>query len=125
MSLHLLNLVFRFCLEMTSLIAIGMWGWHQADGWLRYVFAIGLPLIFSTIWGVFNVPNDPSRSGNAPVVVQGIVRLIIELMFFACGGYAFLSLGYTAIGGTFIVLIVLHYLVSINRITWLLNNGKV
>jgi hypothetical protein len=125
MSLHLLNLVFRFCLEMTSLIAIGMWGWHQSDGWLRYVFAIGLPLIFSAIWGVFNVPNDTSRGGSAPIVVPGIVRLIIEFIFFGCGAYALLSLGHNATGGTFIVLVILHYLLSFNRIGWLLNNGKV
>jgi hypothetical protein len=120
MSLYLLNLVFRFCLEMASLIAVGMWGWHPTDGWLRYVLAIGLPLILSTIWGVFNVPGDPSRSGNAPVVVPGILRLFIELIFFACGAYAFLSLGYQAIGGTFIILVILHYLASFNRISWLL-----
>lgn len=120
MSLHLLNLVVRFCLEMTALVGVGMWGWRQSDGWMRYVLAIGLPLIFSTIWGVFNVPEDPSRSGSAPVVVPGIVRLVIEIAFFACGAYAFFAIEKTTVAGVFVVLVVMHYLVSFNRIIWLL-----
>lgn len=121
MSLYLLNLVFRFCLEVTVLIAAGMWGWHQADTWMRWLLAIGVPLILSTIWGVFNVPNDPSRSGNAPIVVHGAVRLAIELAFFAFGAYAVLSLGYSTIGGIFIVGTIAHYLFSFRRIIWLLS----
>jgi hypothetical protein len=121
MSLHLLNLAFRFCLEMTCLIAVGMWGWHQADGWMRWLLTIGLPLILSTMWGVFNVPNDPSRGGGAPVPVPGLVRLLIEVMFFSCGGYALITLGYSTFGSVFIFLLVLHYLLSFRRIAWLLS----
>lgn len=125
MSLYFLNLALRFCLEMTALIGVGMWGWHQTDGWRRYLFAIGLPLILSAIWGVFNVPGDPSRSGNAPVVVPGFVRLVIEALFFACGGYALISLGHVTIGGTFIVVVIVHYMASFNRILWLLKRGEI
>lgn len=121
MSLHLINLVFRFCLEMTCLISVGMWGWQLGDGWLRWLLAIGLPLMLSTIWGVFNVPNDPSRGGAAPVPVPGIVRLLIEIFFFVCGAYALLSLGHSTFGGAFIILLILHYMVSFRRMEWLLS----
>lgn len=109
---------------MTVLVAVGMWGWHQADGWMRWVIAIGVPMMLSVIWGVFNVPGDPSRSGEAPVVVPGIVRLLIEAAFFIFGSWALMSLGYRAFGGAFIVIVVVHYLVSFNRILWLLKIGQ-
>jgi len=124
MSFVFFNLIIRFILEITTLIVVGMWGWHQGDGWMRYVWAIGVPMGMSVIWGVFNVPGDISRSGSAPVVVHGIVRLLIELVFFACGAWAMMSLGYFSTGQAFIVVVVLHYAASFNRVIWLLNNGK-
>lgn len=119
MSLHLLNLVLRFILEMTALVGIGMWGWNQTDGWMRFIAAIGLPMIAATIWGVFNVPGDPSRSGNAPVVVPGIVRLLIEAVFFACGALTFFALAYDTFAATFAVIVLVHYVAAINRVLWL------
>jgi hypothetical protein len=120
MSLHFPNLVLRFLLEITSLIAVGMWGWRMTDDWYRYFLAIGLPLMLATIWGVFNVPGDPSRSGSAPVVVPGFVRLIIEAIFFGIGALSLLMMGHVLIGWSFIVLLLLHYVTSMGRITWLL-----
>jgi hypothetical protein len=120
MSFVFLNLVLRFLLEITSLIAVGMYGWQQSDTWHKYLYAIGFPLILSVIWGVFNVPGDPSRSGNAPVVVPGVVRLLIEAAFFACGVYAGVALGYKSFATTFVVVLILHYMASFNRIEWLL-----
>ena len=122
MSLYFINLAIRFCLEITALIAVGMYGWHQSDSWLRYVYATGLPLLLSVIWGVFNVPGDPSRGGSAPVPVPGFVRLIIEAAFFACGAYALISLGYATAGWIFTVVIIVHYLASFNRVLWILSN---
>jgi hypothetical protein len=121
MSFVFINLAVRFVLEMIAFAAFGMWGWDNTEGWTRYVAAIALPVLASTIWGVFNVPGDPSRSGNAPVVVPGVVRLIIEACFFTAGAWALMSLGYTTHGRTFIVVVILHYLGSFNRITWLLS----
>jgi hypothetical protein len=106
---------------MTSLIAVGLWGWSRGEGWTRYLLAIGLPLILSVIWGVFNVPGDPSRGGSAPVVVPGLVRLLIEISFFAVGAWALFARGNSTIGGVFIVVVVLHYLASYHRLAWLLS----
>ena len=82
MGSHPVNLAVRFLLEVAALIATGIWGWNQADGSLQYVLAAAIPLALATLWGVFAVPDDPSRSGRALVVVQGIVRLVIELAIF-------------------------------------------
>jgi hypothetical protein len=117
---NLINLVFRFCLELNTLIVIGVWGWDTTNTWLRYVLAIGLPLLAATIWGVFNVPEDPSRSGRAPVVVPGVVRLMIEILFFATGAWAFYAIGLRSIGQVFIGLVIVHYVLSYNRLKWLI-----
>jgi hypothetical protein len=53
-----INLAVRFLLELSSLIAIGMWGWRQTDSWLRFVLAIGLPIIAAVIWGTFAVADQ-------------------------------------------------------------------
>ncbi len=77
-----LNLAFRFLLEIAALAAMTYWGWTQHDGIWRIVFAVGVPLLAAVLWGTFAVPDDPSRSGKAPVPVPGIVRLLLELAIF-------------------------------------------
>ena len=72
------------------------------------------------IWGVFNVPGDPSRSGAAPVPVPGVVRLLLELAILVGGAFALWLSGYRAASIILAVLIVAHYLLSIDRIAWLL-----
>lgn len=117
-----INLTIRFLLELTALIAVGIWGWNQGEGWLQYVLAFGLPIIMATIWGTFAVPNDPSRSGNAPIVVTGIIRLVVEFAFFSIATLALYNLGYIRLSGIFGLIVAIHYLISYDRIIWLLNN---
>lgn len=120
MSNHPINLAVRFLLEIAMLIAAGIWGWNQYDSWLRYLLAVGAPLLLAAVWGVFNVPGDPSRSGKAPVVVPGIVRLILELSMFGFGIWATFDLGYTTFAIVFGTATILHYVISYDRILWLL-----
>lgn len=122
MGSHPINLTLRFLLELIALFAMGYLGFKQIDSWFRFVLAIGIPLVFATIWGVFNVPDDPSRSGNAPVIVAGIVRLIIELTFFALATLAIYKVGFTKYSMVFGAIVVLHYVLSYDRIVWLLKN---
>jgi hypothetical protein len=123
MGANPLNLAIRFLLELAALTAIGIWGWQYGnETWHRFILALGLPIIAAAIWGIFNVPNDPSRSGNAPIVVPGFIRLIIELLFFAVATWAFYDLGYMKLSFSYGVVVVVHYLVSYDRIMWLLRN---
>jgi hypothetical protein len=59
-----INLAVRFILEIIGLVALGWWGWNQADGIARFALALGIPLLAAALWGTFAVPDDPSRSGN-------------------------------------------------------------
>lgn len=116
-----INLVFRFLLEVCALVAVGFWGWYQGGGWLRFILAFGLPILFAAIWGTFNVPNDPSRSGKAPVVTRGVIRLALELTLFALATWALYDVGFAKMSFTFGALVAIHYALSYDRIKWLLS----
>ena len=120
MGSHPINLIFRFALELAALFFMGNWGWKQSDSWTKFLLAIGIPLVAVVLWGVFNVPDDPSRSGNAPVPVSGWIRLSLELVFFAFAVWAAYNSGLRNIAWIMIALTALHYLLSYDRIFWLL-----
>lgn len=120
MEFKAINLAARFILEMSGLIILGIWGWNVGEGLLKPVLALGVPIVAATFWGVFAVLDDPSRSGKAPVVVPGLVRLVLELSFFSSVVLALLELGYSIFGWVFGMIVVVHYLASYERIAWLL-----
>ncbi len=117
-----INLILRFLLELAALYTFGLWGWRHGEGWTRVALAMGLVLLMVALWGVFNVPGDPSRSGGAPVIIPGLLRLLIELLFFALASWALLNLGYNNLWWIFATLVGVHYLLSYDRIQWLLKN---
>ncbi|MFV2000870.1 MAG: YrdB family protein [Acidimicrobiia bacterium] len=118
---HPVNLVFRFALEIAALVAIALGGYAVGSGVFAWIPAIALPLVAGVVWGTFNVPGDRSRSGEAPVAVSGIIRLVIELGVFVTAVVlvSFLSPFAALLLG---VAVTLHYLLSIDRIRWLLRN---
>lgn len=118
---HPINLALRLVLELAALVSIGLGAFSLAEGSLRWVLAIGLPLVAAVMWGVFNVPGDKSRSGEAPVPVPGIVRLVVEAVVFVTGVVLLARLSGTAaviLGAA----VAIHYLLSWDRIRWLLEN---
>jgi hypothetical protein len=106
---------------MTAIISVGIWGWYRTDGFLQYLLAFGLPILIATIWGVFAVPNDPSRSGKTVVATPGSIRLFIELGIFSSAAFALFDLGKHQYSYIFGAIVIVHYLVSYDRIIWLFN----
>jgi len=121
MSKNPINLAFRFLLELSALFSAAFWAYQQVEGWLSVVFAIGFPFVLSAIWCVFAVPNDPSRSGKAPIPVPGFIRLLIEFSVFGFGIWALKDLSYKELSWIFGIFIFLHYLFSYDRIQWILS----
>jgi len=119
MAQNSLNLAVRFILEIVTLVTIGAWAKARFPGTLGFVLMIVFPLIAAAAWGTFNVVGDPSRSGKAPVPVPGIVRLIIELLILGFGAWVLYSLNPTY-GWIFGIIMLVHYILSYNRIAWLL-----
>ncbi len=110
------NEVLRFLLELAALAAMALWGWTTNDGVMRWIAAIGVPLVAAAGWGVFRVPGDP---GPAPVAVPGVVRLALEIVFFATAAVLLYVAGQPLPAVAFSALVLLHYAVGYRRITWL------
>lgn len=115
------NLALRLGLELAALIGLGLAAWKLTSGLMRWAAAIAVPLAAAAIWGVFNVLDDPSRSGNAPIEVSGTTRLLIEVSILAAGAAAIWLAGRRDIGIAYTTLIVFHHAASTSRIDWLLD----
>ena len=120
MGSHPLNLAVRFVLEIAALVAIGYWGWTQHDGFVRYLLAVGGPILAAILWATFAVPDDPSRSGKAPVPVPGIIRLALELALLAFAAWALYDAGNSLLALILAAVVLVHYALSYDRIAWLL-----
>jgi len=125
MAFRQFNLFLRFILEMLTLFMAGWWGWTMHQGWNRYGLVIILPVLMAVIWGVFAVPDDPSRSGKTVVATPGWIRLMIEIAFFTFGAWTFIDIGYRNISIIFAIVIFLHYAFSFDRLRWMLNNKEI
>ena len=117
-----INLFIRFLLEIAALSAFVVWGWRQGDGGLRFFLAIGIPILAAILWGTFAVPDDPSRSGKAPIATPGVLRLAIVLVIFASATWALKDVGFSRMSWTLGILVILHYIASYDRIGWLIKH---
>ena len=124
MGSHPINLIMRFLLELAAMFAVGYWAWYYFNSPMNYMLAIVIPGLLMTLWVVFAVPNDPSRSGKAPVPVPGIVRLLYEMIFFAFAVWALNETGFTHLSIIFGSITALHYIISYDRIIWLFSSKK-
>jgi len=120
---HPVNLLFRFLLELAVLGTVAVWSWKSFEGWQGTVLAIVIPFVMAVVWGTFAVPDDPSRSGKAPVPITGILRLLLELIFFFLAVWCLYDLGFSGLGRVFGFLVFAHYIVSVDRIQWLLKKS--
>jgi len=119
-SKHPVNGAVRFLLELGAITTYAIWGYNQSDTAMRILLAIMLPLGFALLWGIFAVRNDPSRSGKTVVKTPGWIRLMLELGLFAGATWMLLNLDYTILGWIFVFITLLHYIISYDRIIWLL-----
>lgn len=114
------NLALRFLLELSALAGFAIWVWGSTEGIWRFVFVVLVIVSSAAIWGVFAVPDDPSRSGAAPVPVPGGLRLLLEFLILGGAGFAFFQASLPLVGTLQVALVAIHYYLSIDRISWLL-----
>ena len=113
------NLALRFVLELAALTGLAAAAWKLGSGPGRWIAVVAVPVAAAVVWAVFNVLDDPSRSGAAPVEVNGVVRLALELAILGGGAAAVAFAARPELGIVFALAIVGHYLVSLDRIEWL------
>jgi hypothetical protein len=53
-------------------------------------------------------------------VVRGWIRLLIELVVFGGGVAGFAAAGQPALAAAFLIAVIVHYALSLDRIRWLL-----
>ena len=119
MGSHPVNLAIRFLLEIIGLAALAWLGWQLGKRAYGYLFAIGFPLLAAGLWGLFAVPDDRSRSGEAVVVIPGILRFLLELGFFAVATWSFFSVGAGKVAWAYAAVVLAHYVASYDRVLWL------
>ena len=122
-SKHPVNGAVRFLLELGAITTYAIWGYNQSDTAMRILLAIMLPLGFALLWGIFAVRNDPSRSGKTVVQTPGWIRLLLELSLFTGATWMLLDLDYQLLGWSFGGVVAVHYLISVDRMRWLLHQG--
>ena len=115
-----INLSLRFLLELAAIIVFGYWGYSLAGDGTRILLAILFPLLFAVLWGVFAVRGDPSRSGKTVVHTPGIIRLLLELGLFGAAAWMMLDLDHSLIALIFGSVVIIHYFISFDRVSWLL-----
>ncbi len=118
--MHPANLALRFLLELAALCGFGVLAWNSTHGIWRFVAVFLALAVAMSLWGTFAVPNDPSRSGAAPVPVPGVVRLVLELVILLGGAAAFYLAGLNTAALLMAALTILHYALAGDRIRWLL-----
>ena len=117
---HPLNLAVRFILEIAMLLALGFWGYHIAAQGRHYWWALLFPTLAMSLWAIFATRNDPNRSGKTFVQTPGPIRLALEWTLFSCAIWACFDLSIPRLGAVFLAVTVLHYILSWDRILWLL-----
>ncbi len=123
MANHPVNLAFRFVLEILGVVALAFWGWAWG-GWYRWPLAIAIAIAAMTVWAAFRTPRDSSSGGQGFVRTPGPVRLAIEISFFGLAVLALLNAHANSRAdwlALFLgVAVVIHYLLSWERVRWLL-----
>ena len=114
------NLALRFGLELVALAGLALAAWRWTPGPARLVAVVAAPLVAAVVWGTFNVVGDPSRSGQAPVEVPGVTRLLLEVAVLGAGA-AGLALAWRPEAGLAMAgVTVAHYAAGWSRLRWLL-----
>jgi hypothetical protein len=113
------QLAIRFGLEVASLIAVGRYAGSLLRGPWSLAAAWAVPGAIALLWVTFAVKGDPSRSGNAPIAVPGLLRLALELAVFGGGAAALAGRGSRTALAIFMIAFLAHHAMTMKRLSWL------
>lgn len=116
------TLALRLLIEIGLFVGIVLAAILSFDGLMAWGLAIAGIGTAATLWGVFAVPNDPSRSGKTVVRTPGAIRLALELTLFI-SVVAWLTIGENYAAASILgVATAIHYASWPARIAWLLKH---
>lgn len=96
------NLALAFLLELGVLAALGFWGFHSGSETVaKVVLGFGLPLAAIVVWGLFGSPK-------AMWHLNGLWRLLLQIVFFGSAAVALFAAGQRVLGVVFALLFMLN-----------------
>ena len=96
------NLALAFFLELGVLAALGYWGFQTGQGTIAKIgLGIGAPVLAVVIWWLFGAPQ-------AMWHLNGVFRLLLEVIFFGSAAVALYAAGQHVLGVAFALLFVLN-----------------
>ena len=114
-------LIVRFAMEIVAFGGLAWWGWSIADGGVAGIVLAALFFVVAALlWGLFAVPNDPSRRPDPFIAVPGWIRLVIELGIFGFAAYGIWVSGARWLSETLLTFVGVTYIVTYDRAFWLL-----
>jgi hypothetical protein len=111
-----IDLALRAALEIAAAVGLLLGGLTLVGGPVGWLVALALPIGAAVLWATFRVPGDP---GPAPSPVPGSARLALELVLLGTGALGWLLAGWPIVGFLVGALIVAHYLMTAERVRWL------
>lgn len=121
MHQHPLNLALRFLLELAGLAAIGVSIYRLAPNPYRWFLAVLIFIMVAAAWGIFRVEGDP---GKAPIAISGKWRLFLEFCVFGLAIALLYKAQYRWQCYVFAGLCCVHYVISWQRVWWLITGGR-
>ena len=96
------NLALAFFLELGVLAALGYWGFQTGQGTVAKIgLGIGAPVLAIVVWWLFGAPQ-------AMWHLNGVFRLLLEVIFFGSAAVALYAAGQHVMGVAFALLFVLN-----------------
>ena len=100
------NLALAFLLELCALGAFGYWGFTTGSTTLAKIgLGIGVPLVATVVWGIFVAPR-------AVVPVGGLLRLVIQALFFGSAALGLATTGHRTLAGVFVAIVVVNAILA-------------
>lgn len=96
-ALRTINTGLSFLLEIAMLIIFGYWSFHAVENpVLKWVLAIGVPLMVFVLWGLFLAPRAGKRTDST-------LGIVISLGLFYAAAFMLLNLNQTVLGVTLFI----------------------
>jgi hypothetical protein len=96
------NLALTFFLELSALIGLAYWGFQTGPTSIaKFVLGIGAPLVAVVVWALFGAPR-------ADWHLEGVARVILQILYFGSAALAFYSTGNRFLGLIFALICVLN-----------------
>jgi Protein of unknown function (DUF2568) len=96
------NLALAFFLELGVLAALAFWGFQTGQGTIaRFALGIGAPAVAIVVWALFGSPQ-------AVWHLNGVYRLLLQVVFFGSAAVALFAAGQHVLGVVFALVFVLN-----------------